>query len=160
MLHLLVGLVLMADTDPSPSLAATVGHARCPSHVVRVTVTNSGTAPGFYRLLVGGRLQHEESIKPDTTLNSNVIVGTRPVRIEVRYGGHSLVTARRHAACDTGGGTTKPRHLPFTGAGDLYAKGATALAALLTGGIVFWYAFLWPRSGRGDWACLVERSNR
>ena len=45
--------------------------------------------------------------------------------------------------------------LPFTGPPvDLMAKLATAGGLVLTGGIVWWYGTLWPRSGR---APLEER---
>ncbi|WP_336208350.1 hypothetical protein [Nonomuraea sp. LPB2021202275-12-8] len=99
--------------------------------------------------------------------SSSVATGSIPARkaitrhVKIRRGGSAEIEAYSVSPTqpDTLIDSTRVRNdcpwghhhgrLPFTGPPvDLMAKLATAGGMVLTGGIVWWYGSLWPRSGR------------
>jgi hypothetical protein len=147
------------------AVTATIGQARCPWRYAEVTVHNGDTGQGrSYTLYTGGLFLRTEIIPPGAEVHNEVSLARGvPTAIKVVAANRTVAAATRTAGCGPAAapapGTGRPRKLPLTGsraAGT--ALGATGLATVVAGALLLFYAFLWPRSGCGDWASPVRRT--
>lgn len=130
-------------------LSVSVGAVHCPGRTVQVKVTNTGGQTEDYAITSNGSTVVADRIGPKTTRKSAVTVSEdKRTKIAVTWHGRAVHTKKRTANCVH---KTAPTKLPYTGTsrGLLFARIATAIAALLTGAIIFWYGRQWPhRRGR------------
>jgi hypothetical protein len=181
-------LALASSPTPGPvSLTAQIGQVKCPDRTVEVTITNpDATRSQTYSLSANQTLLRTELVEPGTTLLSKVVFdGDATVDITVSENGHTIATAHRTADCSSPSPTPSPspptpapapapsrqavpppvrrtpptRRLPFTGAGDVVTSHVlTGLGVIAGGGLLLFYALLWPRNGCGDWPCPIRRT--
>lgn len=165
-----------------PALAVAIGRVRCPARQVAVTVTNGTSRAESYTLRANGRFVREELVSPDRVIKGLAqLKEDTPTTLSVSAGGRTIASAERTADCrksstapapapnrpDEPGNPNKPdgsnrasgSKLPHTGGGaETFAKAATGLATITTGGLLIFWGRLWPGSGRGDWNTPVRRS--
>jgi hypothetical protein len=163
----LLGLALAGSSSPGPStapLTAAVGAPSCtPSPHTTVSVANPDTTTAqSYSLYVDGKPLRTEQVDPRRTLNGTIpLTDGAATTIKVTSGGRTLAEATRTASCATASPSPSkaPGKLPLTGSGaTTEAHAITALAIMAGGGILLFYAGLWPRSGAGDWSTPTRRT--
>jgi hypothetical protein len=169
--------------ETTTPLTATVGPVVC-SATPHVTVTVANPDPHTaqsYTLYVRNRQVRTEQVSPDSTLSGDTpLTEDQSTGIKVISDGRTLLSTTRTADCAKPGTATPPhkspphkspphktpprkapppKRLPFTGSGAAtQARIATGLAVLAGGGLLLFYARLWPRPGGGDWSCPTRRS--
>ncbi|QFG24313.1 hypothetical protein [Actinomadura sp. WMMB 499] len=132
------------------ALTAEIGSVACPERTVPVRVRNTGGKPADFSVeknddtaAIPGRLAAGESRTVDVEVRED-----RRTRVRVAWANDRIASETVEANC-TGAGSPgdDPSELPYTGQDDgvLWARGATAFAALVTGLIIFWYGGVWPR---------------
>lgn len=140
-----------AASPPAQAVTASIGSVTCPASTVRVTIRNTGTKTENFRIQ---KNDDTAAIPGEIRANS-----TRSVAVEVREDRDTSITVNWankriqsktvKADCEKAGAApTKkpPEELPNTGPDAvLWARGATGVAVLLTGAIIFWYGGIWPR---------------
>ncbi|RSN57715.1 hypothetical protein [Actinomadura sp. WAC 06369] len=142
--------------SPAPSasgkaaLTAEIGSVSCPGRTVPVRVRNTGSRPADFSIeknddtaAIPGRLGGGESRTVDVEVRED-----RRTRVQVAWANERVASETVEANCAGAGAPGDgPSELPYTGQDDgvLWARGATALAALVTGGVIFWYGGVWPR---------------
>jgi hypothetical protein len=141
-------------TPPPPSvtpvapLKVTIGAVRCPGRSVLVTVANRGDGTEDYAITTDGSISVADRIAPGVTRKSTLTIKEdHATTIAVTWNNVPVKTLDRTAHCVR----NAPGHaLPHTGpdSGQIIARIATGVAAMLTGLIIFWYGRQWP--GRRD----------
>ncbi|MBE1531058.1 COG1361 family protein [Actinomadura algeriensis] len=132
------------------ALTAEIGSVSCPARTVPVRIRNTGSRPADFSIAknddtaaIPGRLGAGESRTVDVEVRED-----RRTQVRVAWANERVASETVEANC-TGAGAPgdDPSELPYTGQDDgvLWARGATAFAALLTGVIIFWYGGVWPR---------------
>ncbi|MFD0900941.1 hypothetical protein [Actinomadura sediminis] len=132
------------------ALTAEIGSVSCPERTVPVRVRNAGSRPADFSIeknddtaAIPGRLGAGESRTVDVEVRED-----RRTRVQVAWANERIASESVEANCAGAGSPgDDPSELPYTGQDDgvLWARGATALAALVTGVIIFWYGGVWPR---------------
>jgi hypothetical protein len=143
-------------TPPKPPaipISVRTGKVHCPSSKIQVTVTNKGQRTEDYAILVDDATVLADRVGPGGVRETSVpLEENRTSTLEVVWGGRAALAVKRKADCvdkkpEKPEKTDGAKALPHTGPddGDLYAKIATGVAAMITGIIIFWYGSIWPR---------------
>lgn len=138
---------------PAIPITVRAGKVHCPSSKIKVTVSNKGQRTEDYAILVDEATVLADRVGPGGTRETSVpIEENKTSTLEVVWGGRAALSVKREADC-VDKKPEKPekrdgaKALPHTGPddGDLFAKVATGVAAMVTGMIIFWYGSIWPR---------------
>ena len=138
--------------SPAQPVTAVIGsRVACPARTVQVMIRNTGSRTEDFGI---EKNDDTAAIPGEIPANSTRTVTVRlredrATRITVNWANKRVGSATVRANCEKAGAapTTKPpEQLPHTGPNDvLWARGATAVAVLIMGGIFFWYGGIWPR---------------
>ncbi|MGP4022170.1 hypothetical protein [Actinomadura sp. 3N407] len=147
-----------SETSPSPTasapaqpVTASIGSVSCPAGTVKVTIRNTGKRNEDFGVEKNdGTAAIPGQIRANST--RSVAVGLREdrrTRITVNWANKRIESKTVKADCEKAGAAptkTPPEELPSTGPDAvLWARGATGVAVILTGAIIFWYGGIWPR---------------
>ncbi|TDC62056.1 hypothetical protein E1200_27100 [Actinomadura sp. GC306] len=149
-----------SPTSPSPSktpaspVTASIGsEVSCPARTVQVTVRNTGGRTEDFGI---EKNDDTAAIPGEIPANSTRTVAVelredRTTRVTVNWANKRVADATVKANCKKAGAApaptkTPPEELPETGPNTvLWARGATGVAIILMGAIIFWYGGIWPR---------------
>lgn len=142
-----------ATTAPVQPLEITIGKAVCPARTVTVTIRNTGSRTEDYTVETGKAAQTvADRIEPGLTRRHALkLTEDLRTRVVVTWHNEPALQRTRTADCKGAGGPSPDdspeESLPHTGPEDglLWARLITGGAAMLTGGIIFWYGGIWPR---------------
>jgi hypothetical protein len=120
---------------------------------VQVTVRNTGDRTEDFGI---EKNDDTAAIPGEIPANSTRTVAVklredRTTRVTVNWANKRIGSATVKADCEKAGAApaptkTPPEELPSTGPDTvLWARGATGVAIILTGAIIFWYGGIWPR---------------
>ncbi|GGO73824.1 hypothetical protein [Nonomuraea cavernae] len=134
--------------DSDDPLTMSVDRISCRSGRVSVALRNRTRHPARFDLRAGsstvisGTVDGHDTVRQDITVDQGDTVRIRAYSVE---GSRDLIgSARAKNDCPQG---WRRQSLPHTGPPlALIAKLATAVALLLTGGILWWYGSIWPGS--------------
>ncbi|TDC58073.1 hypothetical protein E1281_02505 [Actinomadura sp. KC345] len=146
-------------TSPSPSpsktpaqaVTASIESVSCPASTVNVTIRNTGQRNEDFAV---EKNDDTAAIPGEIQANSTRTVAVelredRSTRITVNWANKRIESKTVKANCEKAGAAptkTPPEELPNTGPDAvLWARGATGVAIILTGAIIFWYGGIWPR---------------
>ncbi|MFG2090829.1 hypothetical protein [Spirillospora sp. NPDC048824] len=145
-----------SKTSPSPKpparpVTASIGSVSCPAGTVKVTIRNSGKQNEDFSV---EKNDGTAAIPGEIRANSTRSVAVefredRRTRITVTWANKRIESKTVKANCEKAGAAptkTPPEELPHTGPDAvLWARGATGVAIIVTGAIIFWYGGIWPR---------------
>lgn len=138
-------------TPPAQPVTASIGSVSCPARTVNVTIRNTGTKTEDFGIeknddtaAIPGEIRPKSTRKVAVKLRED-----RATRITVNWANKRIESETVKANCKKAGAApteTPPTKLPHTGPDAvLWARGATGVAIILTGAIIFWYGGIWPR---------------
>ncbi|MEU8802786.1 hypothetical protein [Spirillospora sp. NPDC048819] len=142
-----------SKTSPAPAqpVTASIGSVSCPAGTVKVTVRNTGKRNEDFGVEKNdGSAAIPGQIRANSTRSVAVEVREdRRTRITVNWANKRIESKTVKANCEKAGAAptkTPPEELPHTGPDAvLWARGATGVAIIVTGAIIFWYGGIWPR---------------